>query len=578
MIDFKANNIEKYSKYIYEKKKNLKEALEELNVLVIRNYTVENMDIFLKYEFLKENIEINLNYSNYDDYMEKLIQLANKNEDRYEYLWVALDYEILLERYNSYENCIEFINKFIDVLLSIKNIKIIFQKFAPTIRFSDLYYKSISFKEEIDFINNLVISKLNSEIDLWIDLLDMQWKFGIERSLDRKWGYIYKNPFSQLFMQEYSKKIASHIMINRGKVKKVIVLDADNTLWGGIIGEDGIENIKLDKKTSPGVYYYNFQKKLKYLLTKGYILALNSKNNYEDIEKVFHNHPNCILKIEDFVSIKANWERKDINIVDIANELNLDVSSFIFIDDSPTECELIRQMIPAVEVIEVKKANQIEGLLYNYEVNNLYLERGKVSKRTEQYIIDKERKKDIDKYFNIEDYIESLGISLSIRKLDIDSIDRAVEMCIKTNQFNFTTKRYGREDFKCFFEQVNYSMYMLSVEDKFGNYGDTGLIMLKKDGNDLIIDSFLMSCRILGKNIEYSFLDKILNYEIKKNRIENIIGLYKATTKNIQLENFYEKLNFKKYNLKDKTLIYKIKSKDLDIPTKYHYKTIKLEV
>ena len=292
----------------------------------------------------------------------------------------------------------------------------------------------------------------------------------------------------------------------------MIVLDADNTLWKGIIGEDGIEGIKCIPGTLEGMIYYEVQSLLKDLKNKGVLLAICSKNNPSDIEKMFNKNI-MFLKQDDFVIKKINWSPKNHNIQEIANEINIGLDSIVFIDDSDFEIQLIKSTLPQVNTVQVPKtlSNYPETIKKLYPLFFSGIKSNEDKHKTRMYLDENERKKNSIKYKNIDDYINSLGLELLLSKNRQIPIERCTQLTQKTNQFNFTTKRYSRAELEQLILKENWHLISLSIKDKFGDYGTTGLIILTIDNDKATIDTFLLSCRVLGRKIENIFFKAVID-------------------------------------------------------------------
>jgi FkbH-like protein len=332
-----------------------------------------------------------------------------------------------------------------------------------------------------------------------------------------------------------------------GKQKKALVLDCDNTLWKGIIGEDGIEGIGYNSDKKDGVYFEEVHHYIKFLQNEGVILALNSKNNFDDVKNFFTKGKRSIFIWDDFIVKKVNWDTKVTNLRNIAKELNIGLDSLVHIDDSDFEINHINAELPEVMTIQVPKnlkdyPNKIK------EIIPLFLNRFKTnedSTRSQLYNTEKQRKEEFEKIENIEDFLQSLELKLTIKLNDNANIVRIAQMTQKTNQFNLTTQRYSESEIENLIKQRQHNIFSFSLNDKFGDYGTTGLCIVRyKDSKKVFIETFLMSCRIIGRNAEYAFFDFLSNY-LKMEKIESIESKYIRTFKNEQVSSFYENLGFK---------------------------------
>ena len=358
-------------------------------------------------------------------------------------------------------------------------------------------------------------------------------------------GYLSQSFFRGAFLKVYAERIARVSRALKGKSKKCIVLDCDNTLWGGIIGEDGIEGIKLDRNTYPGKVFYDFQKSVMYLFNRGVLVALCSKNNEEDVWEVLRNHPHSLLKKENFSTYRINWEDKAKNLVEIANELNIGLDSFIFVDDSEIECGWISQSLPEVEVLKVpKKLFLYPQLLFKDGWFDSLSHSEEDKQRNLMYQSEVQRKRSVQQFQNIDDYLESLNLIIKVHLITAEEIPRVSQLTQKTNQFNLTTRRYSEAQIQTTMENTNNEIYTLSVVDKFGDSGLTGVLILKIEEGCAGIDTLLLSCRVLGRKVEFEFVRQCFGMIEKRWNPELWSAEYIPTAKNHQVESFWEKFQF----------------------------------
>ena len=332
-----------------------------------------------------------------------------------------------------------------------------------------------------------------------------------------------------------------------GLNKKCIVLDLDNTLWGGIIGEDGLEGIRLGD-TPEGKAFVEFQEILLGLNQRGIILAINSKNNYDDAIKVIHEHPNMILKEENFSRLKINWDDKVENMKAIASELNIGLDSIVFFDDDPMNIEYMQMNLPQVLTIRLSEdPSQYAQKLMSMNDFDVLKITNEDKNRRKMYLEEKQRK-DFESYeTNLDDFLKKLNIKLIFKSANSFTIPRISQLTLKTNQFNLTTKRYQEEEIKNMLLNKNYWIRCVQVKDKFGDSGITGVFIIKKEESEWVIDSFLLSCRIMGRKIEDGILSYIVQ-KAKENNIDLIKGKFIPTQKNKPCETFLEDFGFMKEN------------------------------
>lgn len=374
-----------------------------------------------------------------------------------------------------------------------------------------------------------------------IDITEFTRKYTAADLFDWKFYFISQmgmNPkLSKDFKAWWDKKMNS-ISLKR---KKCLVLDLDNTLWGGVLGEEGIEGVKIGGDY-PGKAFLYWQEALLELSKSGVILTVCSKNNEQDVLDAWEKNPFMVLKKEHFAASRINWVDKATNIKELATELNIGLDSFVFVDDNPTERELIKQMLPMVEVPEFP-AQPYELMPFFKQLVEDYFKVYSVTdedkKKTEQYKQNAARAQAQASFADFDSFLESLNIQITIEAANEFNIQRIAQMTQKTNQFNLTTHRYTDADVRGFVD-AGWKVWCIGVADKFGDNGITGAIMITPKGE---IDTFLLSCRILGKGIEIAFVKKILSL-LAEAGIDNLTAKYLPTAKNDQVKEFWEKVGF----------------------------------
>jgi FkbH-like protein len=355
--------------------------------------------------------------------------------------------------------------------------------------------------------------------------------------------HMSKLPFSNLAIRHIAAESAKFIVASEGNTKKCIIVDCDNTLWGGVIGEDGDNGILLDQ-THPGSYFLQFQRDLLNLKLQGILLAICSKNNESDVLSVFRNNENIILKEKDFSCMKINWELKAENIKEIAQELNLGLKHIIFVDDSDFEVEMVRELVPEVTSILVPK--NLSQLKYIFDGKGYFdkLQESNVdSNRTEMYLAENLRTKELKSSASINDYYDSLEIVAKVGKIDDSDVARVAQLTQKTNQFNLTTIRYTEQEINVLRQSSESEIITLKADDKFGSYGLIGIAILRFKERDLEIDTFLMSCRAIGRGLE----EILFNECIKQGKLIGagfVNAAFSKSKKNMQVENFFEEHGF----------------------------------
>lgn len=387
------------------------------------------------------------------------------------------------------------------------------------------------------------ISKLNSNVKV-INFSSFLAKYSIEEIIDWKYYFISQMIINPRLSNSFNEWFLLQLDTVELKRKKCLILDLDNTLWGGILGEDGLEGIKLGGDY-PGKAYKFFQQHIDEIRKQGVILCVCSKNNYNDILEVWDKHPEMVLKQDHFTALKINWNNKAENIKELASELNIGLDSMVFVDDNPSERELVKLMLPEVAVPDYP--DQPYNLLRFFKyIAEKYFSIYSLTKedvlKTEQYKQNILRESAKNSFVNIDDYVKNLEITLTVSGSSNITLPRISQLTQKTNQFNLTTRRYTDTDIITL-QDNGCKVFALTVSDKFGDYGLTGVCLVRISEFNAEIDTFLLSCRVLGKKIEEAFLGYILN-ELKQLGVKYVNSKYIPSSKNNQVSNFYDKMGF----------------------------------
>jgi FkbH-like protein len=380
------------------------------------------------------------------------------------------------------------------------------------------------------------------------------------------------NPkISKQFIEWFARKIQNIDLIR----KKCLILDCDNTLWGGVVGEDGTHGIKIGVDY-PGNCFKSFQNLLIELSQKGIILAICSKNNLEDIKDVWENNSNNLIDDKVVSAYRINWQDKASNIKSISEELNIGTDSIVFFDDNPIERGLVKDLLPEVVVPEFPEKpyelvsffwTNFEKYFSTYELTNEDL------KKSEQYKENYFRNESKKIYNNIDDYLSSLDIQIDIICANESHLTRISQMTQKTNQFNLTTKRYSEDQLKDLIRN-GAKVFCANVRDRFGDNGITvSAIITKGEDENLYLDSYLLSCRILGREIEKVVLLKILSIINPENKLL-VNASFFPTSKNSLAANFLENIGFKLVEIQNDGLKKYVFDNQINISIKEYYKII----
>ncbi|MGN0839174.1 MAG: HAD-IIIC family phosphatase [Pyramidobacter sp.] len=373
-----------------------------------------------------------------------------------------------------------------------------------------------------------------------LDLAGLAADAGRQSFYSAKMWYLGSMPFSMTGEKLLAREMQRCLNALRGKKKKCLVLDLDNTLWGGVIGEDGMEGIELGP-VKEGARYQDFQRGIALLQKQGVLLAVVSKNNPEDALQAIREHPGMVLREKDFVSIRANWLPKPKNIADLASDLNIGLDSMVFLDDNPVERETVKMVLPQVSVPDFPQ-DTAELPRFIVQVWRDYFLSLRLTKedlaKTEQYRVEGERLKTRQNYATMDEYLKSLEMKLTFRAVGPGDVARAAQMTQKTNQFNLTTKRFTEGDISRMMDDPARRMWIGELNDRFGSYGKIILAMAEIRGDRAVIDEFLMSCRVMGRGVESAFLSCIES-DLMQAGVTSAEGLYIPSAKNSPARNFW---------------------------------------
>ncbi len=437
-----------------------------------------------------------------------------------------------------------------EIDLVIRNLQkaslVIFNQFS-SLAFSTNSIISNNYKSFSDELNQYLKDRITDNIRI-VEIDNVLANIGLQKCLDERNYYSSKALYTVEFFRSYTEYVKPYIMSANGKAKKILIFDCDNTLWKGVLGEDGIDNIEMSSDTNNGCIFSEIQDIALALNRQGVLIGLCSKNNIDDIDEVIGSHPNMKIKDENISIKKCNWSDKVSNLREIAEELNIGLDSILFIDDSSFEINFVNEQLPEITTLQVPERIYNYPRLLRENIRHFYnlSSTDEDRKKNSIYRQQSKRKNDQKRFSNIEDYLVSLNIEVKMYENIETIIPRVSQMSLKTNQFNLTTNRYTENDIKKFNMDKRIRIYAFSVTDKFGDSGITGLSIIKliTETKTAEIDTFLMSCRIIGRNIEYAFINNIIT-RIKKEKFSYVKANYIKTNKNDQVKNFYDSCSFK---------------------------------
>lgn len=382
----------------------------------------------------------------------------------------------------------------------------------------------------------------------FIDLDEIAARIGTQAFFDARYWYSARYPFSAAAAAEFARRIAVVGVLLKQPRAKVLVLDADNTLWGGVVGEDGFDGIAIGPDY-PGNAYLDFQRRILDFQQRGIVLAMCSKNNAADVDQVLRDHTHQLLRDGHFAARRVNWLPKAENLQSLAEELNLGLDSFVFVDDSDHECAAVRHALPQVQVVQVPaRAVDVPACLdrvARLEVLSLTAE--DVAK-TGMYAQERQRRRILEQAAQATpgdggDYLSRLQMKMRIGVDPLPHLARLSQLTKKTNQFNLTTRRYDEQQVRAFIDDADTLVLDFSLADTFGDSGIVGLAIWRQQGTRAELDSFLMSCRVIGRMAESAFLEAGLRL-LAARGVGELVADYLPTAKNDLVRDFLPRHGF----------------------------------
>jgi FkbH-like protein len=542
----------------------------QLSISILSNISINQISEILEYSLKECSLSPSIRFGDYDNILQN--SYSHNNSDFVIVFWEAINFfegfASKIEQLNN-SQIDEFIcQKMSEIDSLVENLKhtgaVLINKFTAA-----HWYNNSHHSNKIDKVTMALNDHLSKSVPdnfYIVNIEKILTLAGLDDCINLNLFYLASSLYTPTFFKLYVDHIAPIILSHTGRSKKAIIFDCDNTLWLGVVGEDGTAGIEMSRETYSGKIYNEVQTIAKSLSKNGALVCLCSKNNLSDVDEVIKNHKDMVLKYDDIVAKRINWNDKASNIASISEELNIGLDSIIFVDDSDFEIDLVNNLLPDVYTVKVPK-NISEFPKRLLEASSLIYSPFSTSEdanKTKMYKDQKKRKSHRESFASVEDYISSLGIGVSVIKNRKDVSDRLFQMCQKTNQFNLTTKRYSKIEIESLIDSDNFEVFAFSVSDRFGDSGITALMIIEKDHNIAKIDSFLMSCRVIGRNIESLIMKYIVEW-CSLNGISKIDSSYIKTKKNNQVEMFYENLGFKLVETKESKKLYSLATNEVKI-------------
>jgi FkbH-like protein len=424
--------------------------------------------------------------------------------------------------------------------------EVIISNFMPPARHDPGSYRTRTLGSDWSF-RKWVNLQLGLNAPPWLCICDLEYlayRTGALASRDERAWFESKQPCSPALLVEVAREVAHLIGSLKRATKKVLVLDLDNTLWGGVIGDDGLEGIELGDTSPRGEAFKAFQKYIASLKERGVLLAVCSKNDHAKAVEPFEKHPEMALHLEDIVSFKANWDSKADNIRAMAAELNLGLDSFVFVDDNPAEIEIVRQFAP--EVATILLGPDPAGYVGQLQDCRLFEPRtitAEDAERTGQYRSDVQRKELQASVTDMDSYLESLAMEAVISEFTSVDVPRLSQLINKSNQFNLTTRRRSEAEVIAVMNDPGHIGYSVRLKDRFGDHGLISIVIGKKNGETMHIDTWIMSCRVLKRQVEEEVLNELARLA-RARGCARLEGVYLPTAKNEMVRDFYPRMGF----------------------------------
>ena len=545
-VPFDSSEILKYCKKWKRILQEVKSDCMYKKIAVLGGSTTKHLKDTLELFLMREGIQCDFYESEYNRYWEEGV-FENRELEQFspDIIYVFTSYrnlnldEVLECQYDKYEQLWEKLQERYHCTILQNNFELPFYRLLgnqdAVLNKGDTYY--------INRMNEKLYTYAGNHNNFYVvDLHYLAAEFGLSKWYDLNTWYLYKYAFSLEAVPLVAWNVSRIIKAMCGKNKKGFVLDLDNTLWGGVVGEDGPDHIEIGEGTPVGEAYLEFQKYIKRHEDLGIVLNICSRNDICTALEGIQKEEN-LLKQDDFFIIQSNWNRKDENLKTIAEKLNVSVDSLVFLDDNPAEREIVNQNLPAVETPSfdsVEHYIQLVDQNHYFEVLNLSQED---QKRNDMYRENKLRKQEEERFQDYGSYLRSLDMKARIHPFQEAEWDRIFQLVQKSNQFNLTTKRYTMNEIQEMSKSPDYMTLSGRLRDRFGDNGIVSLIVVQKEDETAHIRLWVMSCRVLGRNMEYAMFDALL-VRCRQCGIRKIKGYYFPTDKNGLVKDLFQRLGF----------------------------------
>jgi FkbH-like protein len=528
---------------------------DEVRVLVLRQVTVEGLDVLLQHHLFSRRVRAVVEFGGYGTQVSDVLSadgpVARLKPDL---IVLALDLGEIDPTYGRpgwrADTCLHELTGLLDLLLARTTATVVVHNFLPPLWNENGLVQDAEggdIASQVARVNREVVQAVRQHAPRLVlaDLEALLRRLGAAAALDDRARLLWRAPYRRPFLDGWAQLVSRAACALKGKAKKVLVLDCDNTLWGGVVGEDGLDGIALDPQQHPGRSFHEFQTTVLHLAERGVLLALCSKNNEADVFEVLDHHPHSLVKRRHLAAWRIDWQDKASNIAALAEELNLGLDAFVFVDDNPLECGLVRQMLPPVTVLQVpKKLHELPAMLLQHGLFDTLGFTAEDRKRAQLYQSESQRKSERSSFADLDAYLRSLETVATIRRATAAELARVAQLTQKTNQFNLTTRRCAEAELRALAADPDSAVYSLSVRDRFGALGLVGVLIARREGDEGRIDNFLMSCRALGRRLELAMAEQCLAELSRQWPVRRWRAEYIATAKNAQTADFWLQLGF----------------------------------
>lgn len=542
---------------LHELQEKTPDLFQGLPLLFVRNFTIEPIEAFLKIAAYRAGFEADIAYSSYEPAADQqLEQLLGAEPSvvlvalRLEELAPALMKDFLgIEHGAAGELADASIDRIVSLTRRIRDhsaASILVHNLVAPISLAAGLVDTQDPGGQLNLVRRMNVDLAGSISEIpgahIVDVDHLFSQLGLRNCYDDRGDRASGAPLSPLALRALADSQIRHTQALKGARVKCVIVDCDNTLWGGVVGEDGAANLLMDHK-GPGRRYHDLQQALLDLRRRGIVLAICSKNEEKDVLDVLRNHPDAVLHEDDFAAMRINWSDKAENIMSIADELNLGLEHILFIDDNPVECEWIKGRLPAIQVLQWSGSSGDQVAIGDVIGFDSLVVTDEDRTRTELYRSEAKRRQASQAATSIEEYLRSLEMVAVIGSARAEHLPRLAQLTQRTNQFNLTTRRYDVSQLHEISDDPDATLLWLELRDRFGANGIVGCGILRRQGETAVIDSLLLSCRVIGRGAEAVLVNRLAK-DAQNMGANQLVGEYIPSDRNAQVQELYGRLGF----------------------------------